>query len=43
MLEHFWRFWYPKFEKLKNKKKWPRSHVEAGKTCRFISGISGQT
>ena len=29
----------PKSEKWKNTKKWPCSHVEAGKTCGFIPGI----
>ena len=27
----------------KNTKKWPRSHVEAEKTCGFIAGIACQT
>ena len=43
LLEYFWRFCNPKFKKWKNTKKWPRSHVEAGKTCGFIPGVPCQT
>ena len=31
-----WTYYNPKFEKWKNTKKWPRCHIEAGKSCRFI-------
>ena len=43
LFEYFWRFCNPKFEKWKNAKRWPCSHVEAGKTCGFIPGIPCQT